>query len=449
MLVKARWASTLAIVCITTCGVTLSAEDKGKEKSAAPQKAAAASSTDDSKKDEAKKEDAGAKADDRFTVPKDATSSELVKYIKKVTEGRRPQFKSREEFLEYMKQLAAAVVEASSLALESKDVSDEDAAFSLRWQFQALGLQRQLQIEGADKAEVALAEKYKDDKREAVARLAKHQLLSTRITKLNEAKPEEQNQIVEEAVSIIKGDGKLTRESAQAAMEFGSLFEQSGNDELAATAHEKFAEIFENSDDEKLKKIAPSLQGTARRLRLTGSKLELDGTLVGGEAFNWSKYEGKVVLVDFWATWCGPCIAEMPNVRQNYNGYHSKGFEIVGISLDSDEDKLKSFIKKNKVPWDNLFSTDEMATGWSHPLATKYGVHGIPFTILVGKDGKVISTGVRGPALGKALAEQLGEPDEAALKAALEEDAKADIEELDESEKKEKKDQKEKGTKGE
>ncbi|MDB5390606.1 MAG: tlpA 1 [Planctomycetaceae bacterium] len=468
MLVTSRWAFLLAILGMTSCFGVLSAQEKNAEKPAAPKKtvapAAEKPAADDVKndsrkpevkKEEVKKEDGEEKPADPFAVPKDAEPADLVAFIKKLTSGRRPQFGSQEEMQAYMKKLSVSILEASTLALDSKEIKDKDAEFCLSIRFQALGLQRRLEIEGADKLELELAEKYKNDKREKLAAIAKERLLFARLSTIKELKPEEQNLLLEEAIALVKGDGKLSRQSVQTAMQIGQELEQSGNEALAATAFEKFAEIFAESKDPSMSGFATKLSGTARRLRLPGSKLEIEGELVGGKPFDWSAYEGKVVLIDFWATWCGPCVQELPNVKQNYNGYHSKGFDVVGISLDEDQGKLESFVKKNKIPWSNLFSADEKATGWEHPLAVKYGVMGIPFTILVGKDGKVISTNVRGPKLGKALAEQLGEPDEAALKAAIEaeskaedDDAKGEKDAEKKTDKSEKKEDQEKATKG-
>lgn len=443
MLVTSRWSVALALACLATSFGRLSAEEKSPKKPAA---AKVDSKQGDAKKDDAKKEEAKSEGDeekpaDPYAVPKDAKPGELIAFIKKIL--RRPNARTEEEFTAALKKIAASTLEASRLALDSKEIDDEDAITALQFQFTALSLQRQLEIEGAGKQELELAEKYKSDKRESLAEFAKERLLFARLGNIKDLKPEDQSLLLEEAIAVVKGEGKLSRQAAQKAMQIGQQLEQSGNDALAATAFEKFAEVFAESKDEALSSIATKFQGTARRLRLPGSKLEIEGELVGGKSFDYSAYEGKVVLIDFWATWCGPCIAELPNVKENYNGYHTKGFDVIGISLDDDQSKLESFVKKNKIPWSNLFSADEKATGWAHPLATKYGVMGIPFTILVGKDGKVIATNVRGKKLGKALAEQLGEPDEAALKAAIEEEAKADAEEekaekkADESEKKE------------
>jgi thiol-disulfide isomerase/thioredoxin len=110
------------------------------------------------------------------------------------------------------------------------------------------------------------------------------------------------------------------------------------------------------------------------------------------------------VLVDFWATWCGPCIAEIPNVLEQYEKYHDKGFEVVGVSLDQDREALEKFVAEQKIPWPILFEKPE-GEGWQHPLATFYGITGIPTVVLIGRDGKVITLDARGEKLGDRLDE--------------------------------------------
>jgi thiol-disulfide isomerase/thioredoxin len=168
--------------------------------------------------------------------------------------------------------------------------------------------------------------------------------------------------------------------------------------------------IFAASEDENVASVAIRLERLLRYVRLVGSEMPIEGELLGGEAIDWSQFKDKVVLVDFWATWCGPCIAELPNVVENYKRYHGKGFEVVGISLDSDPLKVKDFVEQREIPWQILFSEDPEATGWEHPMAVLHGIDAIPAAILVGKDGKVITKEARGPELGSRLRELLGEP---------------------------------------
>ena len=137
---------------------------------------------------------------------------------------------------------------------------------------------------------------------------------------------------------------------------------------------------------------------------VVGDSMYLEGMTVDGRPFDWSRYEGKVVLVDFWATWCGPCLRELPNVLANYQQYHEQGFEVVGISLDEDRRKLTQFILENQLPWENLFNDAPQTSGWKHPMAQFYEVKGIPTVILVGRDGRVVSVAARGKALGEELA---------------------------------------------
>ena len=127
---------------------------------------------------------------------------------------------------------------------------------------------------------------------------------------------------------------------------------------------------------------------------------DLDGKVVA-----LGDFKGKVVLIDFWATWCPPCRQEMPNVIKAYEKFHAKGFEIVGISLDKpgDTEVVKKFTTEKKMPWRQVYYPAD-----HNKVAEVYEVNGIPHTVLVGKDGKVIRVGLRGEMLQKTLESLFG-----------------------------------------
>ena len=115
--------------------------------------------------------------------------------------------------------------------------------------------------------------------------------------------------------------------------------------------------------------------------------------------------------------------AELPNVKRNYEKYHDKGFEVVGVSLDQSRDDLEKFIDKEKLAWPILFPQDEKDQFWNNPMAVYYGVNGIPCAILTNQKGEVVSLNARGPVLTDKLEELLGKADEKEAKA---EEKKAD-----------------------
>lgn len=107
---------------------------------------------------------------------------------------------------------------------------------------------------------------------------------------------------------------------------------------------------------------------------------------------------GKVVVIDFWATWCGPCRASLPHMKQVYAKYKDKGVEFVGISLDRPDgrNQLKAFVKQNGINWVHTYS----GKGWRDPTARRCGIEGIPSIWVIGKDGRVVSTTARGDLAG-------------------------------------------------
>ena len=113
--------------------------------------------------------------------------------------------------------------------------------------------------------------------------------------------------------------------------------------------------------------------------------------------------KNKYTLIDFWASWCGPCRREMPNVIAAYKEYNKKGFGIVGVSLDNDADKWKAAIKEMGMTWDHMSDVK----GWQCEGAALYGVNSIPATVLVAQDGTIIERNLRGEAIKEKLAELL------------------------------------------
>lgn len=129
---------------------------------------------------------------------------------------------------------------------------------------------------------------------------------------------------------------------------------------------------------------------------------ELEGETLTGETLDWKKYAGKVVLLEFWATWCGPCLTEIPNLKKTYEKYHPQGFEIIGINIDDDLQNLEKGLDKYRFPWQVVADHKRKQAGKVR-LYDRFAVRGVPRGILIDRSGKVITIETRGEKLPQEL----------------------------------------------
>ncbi|MCZ6689493.1 MAG: TlpA disulfide reductase family protein [Planctomycetota bacterium] len=167
--------------------------------------------------------------------------------------------------------------------------------------------------------------------------------------------------------------------------------------------------------DKHEERSATSLRDVVHGIELPGNPPpEINVKDTAGNVVTLGDYKGKVLLIDFWATWCGPCIGELPGLKAIYNDYKDKGFDILGISLDRDLNKLKNFVDVEEMAWRQIFdktdieNPEEGKPSFKYVLAQRYGVPGIPKTYLIDRDGNVVHIGLRAEGLREAVEKLIG-----------------------------------------
>ncbi|QDT56490.1 Thiol-disulfide oxidoreductase ResA [Caulifigura coniformis] len=341
---------------------------------------------------------------DPFQIPDGNDPQVLQKFLERLFQTP-PANRSLSGRQEHLRKVEAAIAK-----VQQKELDEATALTSSDMRFQIL----QFLERSGDPAAAA-------DRQRFIETLSKHKLpkvaergtlygLAVRVSGMGGLKADARQKLIDDVAAYI-GAGEVSEERYSLATQTPELLAQLGDNELAAKALETFAKAFESRKDDRVSDLVNQLRATGRRYGLVGKPMKVEGKTVDGKPFNVESLKGKVVLVDFWATWCGPCLEELPHVQELYNGYNKKGFEVVGVSLDQEKDVLQAFLAEKKLPWVQLYSEAEGDGGWSNPIARYYGISAIPTAILIGKDGNVVSLNATGRELTALLEKLLGPPD--------------------------------------
>jgi thiol-disulfide isomerase/thioredoxin len=339
----------------------------------------------------------------------DGTPEELLAYIDRLGDpAAMPTSRGRLRY--YLKKAAVNTVEAADRILSQSKPGDALSDRALAVKFDGLQTLAKLGEPGAAAMLAEFAESLGEVNDPALAATVRQAALTARIkAALSSGRPETAIPLIPSVAALLRadpGDATAAESAIGLALELARM---PGGEQAAAAAFEAFFPVLEASPNPAILSRIEEVAGTARRLMLPGRPMQITGTLLSGQPFDQQSLAGKVVLVDFWATWCGPCVAEIGHLREQYAKWHDRGFEVVGVSLDEDRDSLAEFVKTKHIPWPILFE-EPQGQGWRHPLATYYGITGIPTVVLIGRDGKVITLDARGKKLAVALEQLLGEP---------------------------------------
>ena len=339
-------------------------------------------------------------AADPFLVDGD-TSTELLQHIRRV-KRLRPAARTREAVGQHIQRQVKSIEQAADRISALSDATDREQLAAMEETFVAYSLLARIDSESAHDKVVALNRKVQREGRQQFIDVANFQLLRANVARSQQLGSDPMK-VADEIATYVDHHG-VDRVLLGYAESLGVRMTRRGASSAAAKLFGHLATAVRQSDDDELKNDLPYLESTSRRLSLPGNFMALKGQTADGNAFDWDSYRGKYVLIDFWATWCAPCRAEVPNLRKHLELYADKGFAVVGINIDEERSEFDEYMEEAKLPWQQIMP----AENGRNPVAEFYGINAYPTIILAGPDGKVISMDAGGERLGELLAEHLG-----------------------------------------
>jgi len=346
-----------------------------------------------------------------FVIPEGKTAAELVEHVQKQLSENQPKQGSSPEVV------TKFIAEASAFLRDMGDkiiaMKPETAILQDAYMMKFQGLEH-LANEN-DPAAVKKVEEFLDEIDKVlpdtqIAKITRTMDLERNVTVFMEKEPTEENfkKLLKEVKTLIaQKPVEFLPHISLTFVDVAKLAEKKLNQKgLADKICTELIADLKAIGNESFPPFIKKIEDVQRRLNILGQEIKIEGITLGGEKFDVKSFRGKVVLIDFLASWCMPCIEEIPNILAAYEKFHDKGFEIVSIGIDNGSPNelanLKQLVETKKIPWTVL--SDELTVKEKLPsIADFYNVDSIPDMFLVDKEGKVVELNTRGPRLLEAV----------------------------------------------